>query len=227
MAIVRHEIEVAPRLSDVIRALPVLTHDTAVLGVDENGTPLLWNLQDPSAGALLAVAGSVNEAQRVLWVMRKSLLAGGIPSLLTMYWVGEGRGDALTKVISPYTRELEETIWRLGDLVNSREHGRVRGESVVLFLSDLARALQVDWDAYYLLEYLIRRGAAQQVWVVAALGMEDANERIWRWVGRFRTHLVGPLEGTARRRLGAPEIQGGLWQIRTRGRWVSFALPCL
>jgi len=141
-----------------------------------------------------------------------------------MLWVGEGQCDALTEVISPYTRALEETIKRLGDLVDSRAHGRLRGESVVLYLSDLVRALQVDWDAYYLLEYLVQRGAGQKVWVVAALEAGRADERVWRWVGRFRTHLVGPLADTAVRwRLGVPESE--FWQVRTKGRWVSLVLP--
>jgi hypothetical protein len=222
---VRHETAVrVPRLKEVIGALPVLTHETAVLGLDEDGVPVLWNLQDPAVGALLVVGETLGQAQQPLWVMRESLLAGNTPATVRMLWVGEGQGDALTEVISPYTRALEETIKRLGDLVDSRAHGRLRGESVVLYLSDLVRALQVDWDAYYLLEYLVQRGAGQKVWVVAALEAGRADERVWRWVGRFRTHLVGPLRDTAvRRRLGVPESE--FWQVRTKGRWVSLVLP--
>ncbi len=222
---VRHEIAVrVPRLKALIGALPVLTHETAVLGVDEDGAPVLWNLQDPAVGALLVVAETLTQAQQPLWVMRESLRMGNTPATVRMLWVGEGSGDALIEVVSPYTRALEETIKHLGDLVNSRAHGRLRGGSVVLFLSDLVRALRVDWDAYYLLEYLVRRGAEQKVWVVAALEARRADERVWRWVGRFRTHLVGPLGDTAvRRRLGVPESE--FWQVRTKGQWVSVVLP--
>ncbi len=217
-----HEV---PRLKEIIHALPV-THETAVLGVGEDGVPLLWNLQDPAVGALLVVAESTVQAQQPLHVLRESLLAGNIPATLRMIWVGEGRGDELTEVISPNTRALETTIKQLGDLVESRAHGKLRGGSVVLFLSDLVQALKVDWDAYYLLEYLVRRGARQKVWVVAALEAGQADERVWRWVGRFRTHLVGPLENDAvRLRLGATE--SGLWQVRARGSWVSLVLPRL
>jgi len=174
------------RLDEVVMRLPVLTHATAVLGVGEDGVPVVW---DALGGKSLLILGEgLVLPWQVLDAARVSLEGNNTRHVLEITWVTERetRGRGITDVVSPHERTLEQTLRRLADLVDRRRHGQNRGATQVLILDDLAQVLKADYEARWALEFVVKRGAGVGVQVLAAVDGNDLTRRpVKGWDGRF------------------------------------------
>lgn len=179
------------RLSEVLDALPHATHWTAVLGVCEDGVPYLWELRQPFS--LLVTGEGLTLPWRVLDAVRVSLERHNTRGLLEITWVTERetRGGGITDAISPHERVLEQTLYRLADLVDARSHGRLRGPRQVLILDDLTQVLGIDREALWALEYLLKHGNRGDLAVLAAVDRALVARRpLSRWAERFKGVIV-------------------------------------
>ncbi len=174
------------RLDEVLMRLPVLTHATAVVGVGEDGVPVLWDTQHGKS--LLVIGKGLALPWQVLDVARVSLEGNNTLHFVEITWVTERetRWRVITDVVSPYERTLEQTLRRLADLVDRRQHGQNRGAVQVLILDDLAQVLKADYEARWALEFVVKRGAGVGVQVLAAVDGNDLTRRpVKGWDGRF------------------------------------------
>jgi len=181
----RERIEPVGRLDDVLRRLPVHLPWTALLGVGEDGVPLLVDLLDPRVGPLL-IAAAPEAGRLLLDTIRVSLVKQNRLHEMQIFWGTEREGTrsvGMVRVFALHDRRLEETLLHLADVAESREHGRLMGPVLVLLLDDLGRVLEADREALWALEYLLRRGTQQRVWVAAAVDEDD--RRVRRWYRHF------------------------------------------
>ncbi len=175
------------RLDEALMRLPVLTHAAAVVGVGEDGTPVLWDAQHGKS--LLVIGKGLALPWQVLDAARVSLERHNTRHLVELTWVTgrERQGDrGITTVVSPYERTLEQTLRRLADLVDRRRHGQNRGAVQVLILDDLAQVLKADYEARWALEFVLERGAGVGVQALAAVDGNTLTRRpVKGWDKRF------------------------------------------
>jgi len=180
------------QLEDALMHLPVLTHATAVLGVGEDGIPVLWDAQHSKS--LLVIGEGLVLPWQVLDAARVSLERHNTRHLVELTWVTarERQGEyGITTVVSPYERTLEQTLYRLADLADRRQHGQNRGAVQVLILDDLAQVLKADYEAHWALEFVVKHGAGVGVQVLAAVEHSATSHRpLKRWVERFKGTMV-------------------------------------
>lgn len=179
------------RLDEVLMRLPVLTHATAVVGVGEDGVPVLWDAQHGKS--ILVIGEGLVLPWQVLDAARVSLEGNNTRHVLEITWVTERetRGRGITDVVSPHERTLEQTLRRLADLVDRRRHGQNRGATQVLILDDLAQVLKADYEAHWALEYLVKNGGQGDLAVLAAVERSAASRRpLNRWVTWFKGTIV-------------------------------------
>jgi len=175
------------RLDEVLMRLPVLTHATAVLGVGEDGIPVLWDAQHGKS--LLVIGEGLALPWQVLDAARVSLERHNTRHLVELTWVTarERQGDrGITTVVSPYERTLEQTLYRLADLADRRRRGQNRGSMQVLILDDLAQVLKADYEAHWALEFVVKYGVRVGVQVLAAVDGNTLTRRpVKGWDKRF------------------------------------------
>jgi len=174
-------------LNRVLNTIPVLTHATAVLGVGTDCVPILWDAQ--GGKNLLVIGEGLILPWQVLDAARVSLAQNNTRHLVELTWVTarERPGEyGSTTVVSPYERTLEQTLRRLADLVDRRQHGQNRGAVQVLILDDLAQVLKADYEARWALEFVLERGAGVGVQALAAVDSSTLTRRpVKGWDGRF------------------------------------------
>ncbi|BAJ64466.1 hypothetical protein [Anaerolinea thermophila] len=178
------------RLDEVVMRLPVLTHATAVLGVGEDGVPVVW---DALGGKSLLILGEgLALPWQVLDAARVSLEQHNTRHLVEITWVTEreARGHRITDVVCPHDRALEQALYRLADLVDRRRHGQNRGATQVLILDDLAQVLKADVEAHWALEFVLKHGGKNGVQVLAGADYRALTRRpVKGWDGRFGSVL--------------------------------------
>lgn len=174
-------------LNRVLNTIPVLTHATAVLGVGTDCVPILWDAQ--GGKNLLVIGEGLILPWQVLDAARVSLAQNNTRHLVELTWVTarERPGEyGSTTVVSPYERTLEQTLRRLADLVDRRQHGQNRGAVQVLILDDLAQVLKADVEAHWALEFVLERGAGVGVQALAAVDSSTLTRRpVKGWDKRF------------------------------------------
>jgi len=166
------------QLEDDDEGIPPLT---AVLGLDEDGVPLLIRLPSPDVAHIL-VAGTTGSGKTVLLqTMILSLAMVNLPRQLVLVLVDpKGHAfrlfDGLPHLARPVIRDTEETAEALQSLVRLMERqGACAGSraamqpSVVLVIDELADVLMVGGKPVQLaLTRLTQRGRGAGIHVIAA-----------------------------------------------------------
>jgi len=222
-----------PTLQEVLANLPIQLPNVALLGICEDGVPLLLDLQNARLGSLLVVADDLRSSQHLLDIIRLSLTYQNRPHELQILWGSERSipgSTAMLKTVALHDREMERTLIHLADIAESRQHGKLLGPTLILLLDDLNLATEIDREARWAMEFLLRNGAQQRVWIVAAQDTASlAKHRLW--LERFKTPIFGPIHDLkARTLLSLPEFtevpaSAGVFTVNSQGAWLRFWVP--
>ena len=229
----------APTLDAACRDLPT---QTAILGVCEDGLPLLLDLHDPAPGSLLVVSGSLPEARGVLQQAAASAcltssrhqVQVAVISQQPYEWerclAGVSVPEQLLGVHAPHSLEARERILALARLGNSRLLGRLQQPPILLLLDDLAWVAAADHELQVHLRWLLENGPEMMIWSIASL-QEWAALEMRAWLPRFGTRVFGAVQQALAKALGAPPAMAygaargnGIFELKTRDGWTRFAL---
>ncbi len=224
-----------PTLEEVISGLPLLTHEAALLGVCEDGVPLLLDLHNPSPGALLIIGRENTTAVNLIEIVHQSLLIANNQFTLELFRISDSipaTSHPLEHWISPYDRTLESTLHRLADIASARQNGKMRGPSIVLLLDSLEWVLEADPEAMWALEYLLHYGPNQKIWSLVATTLDDESVRL-RWLRRFKTLIwAADLSPEVKRQFNLPEHPyssllpaSHCFSLKSQGQWLHIWLP--
>ncbi|WP_299025540.1 hypothetical protein [uncultured Thermanaerothrix sp.] len=224
-----------PTLPDVLAGLPFLSHEVALLGVCEDGVPLLLDLRNPSPGALLVISAQPATSIMMLNVIRESLQGANAPFSLQMIRVTDAlavTAHPLERLVNPFERELEQALLSLADLADSRQHGRLRGPSILLVVERLEWILQADQEAIWAFEHLLHYGPALKIWPLVATH-PNSETTLTRWLRRFGTLIWGAdLSASLKEQFGVPENplsqhlpHSRCFSLRSQGQWLHLWLP--
>lgn len=222
-------------LLDRLSPLPAFT---SVLGVCDDGMPLLFDLADGSPGsvlvlgdegsgkvqllhAILASASCLNPADRVVFhVITPN--PGAFESLL--------RFPNCQAVLSAYERDASELVFDLAALAEQRRTGRGKGGVELLAIHDLPAFVQHnDYEVNAYLRWLVSSGPDASIWTIASLKTPQS----WRidedFLEAFGTKLTG-CTASAQLGSGYPDLPApiqlpGVFAVRLGDEWVRFWVP--
>jgi hypothetical protein len=220
--------------------LPHYPTETALLGMCDDGLPVLFDLTDPRPGPLLLTGDSGSGKTTLMQGLLRSLIAVNsqyeikyalIPSKPDEWAAYENTTEHCFAFHPQYDTAAGDTIIRLAEIADQRRVGKEMGASILLLIDDLRFLSRADYDVRLNFEWLLKCGPELGVWPVVSLPSVAARE-MSRVVSYFRTRLIGhmPAENSTRITLfdGCnPESlrPGKQFAVRVEDAWLRFHLP--
>jgi len=226
-------------LRDVLDRLGDLPPGSAVVGICEDGLPLLFDLTEPSAGSILIQGDNPLANTRLLQTILASAAALNPADRLQFTIVTPNPGEfqdfekmnQCRAVISAFDRVSSELVIELAEITEQRRYGRNRGEVEILAMDDLPAFVQNnDYEVNAYLKWLVQYGPRSSIWPVATV----KNAQVWRMENGnlqvFGTVFQGQ---TSTNRLassgGSGALPGsncaGLFSTTIGREWVRFWVP--
>jgi hypothetical protein len=228
-------------LESVLLSLAPLPPYSALVGICEDGLPLLLDLRNPESGSILMV-GDPAAANRPLL---RSLLASAVLlntiEEVQLYLVTV-EGEAYTEfqevpgaleIISPHDPATSELIWHLACRAQQQPCGSQAQGVEVLLIEDLeALVAQLDPLGRDELAWLVEVGPQAGVWVIAGVDAVRFSEIDGSLSAVFRTQLIDAVDpGLLENLTGlSPEVgielvPGAQYCARRAGDYIHFWLP--
>ncbi|RME76691.1 MAG: DNA translocase FtsK [Chloroflexi bacterium] len=225
-------------LLPLLRSLPNLPKQSAVLGLDESGTPLVLRLTSPDVAHVL-VAGTTGSGKTAL--VRSIALSLALFNRLgdvQMVFIdpkGSGfapfvqgvNGGVLPHLLRPPVRDVHRAVFLLGEMVEEmvrRDQRRISEPRIVIFIDELADLMEQGGKAMdRLMTRLTQRGrsagihliACTQKPLVAAIGSITRSN--------FPVRLVGSVASADDAKIAAGIPNSGAEKLLGRGDFVLVA----
>ncbi|HBG74043.1 MAG: hypothetical protein A2X25_08405 [Chloroflexi bacterium GWB2_49_20] len=226
-------------VQELIAQNPSLPEDTLMLGMANDGLPVLLNLYEPAPTPLL-VMGDAGSGKTCL--MRTLACATDLiqdPSDIQFGVVSNNPDEWQAVDVSPGSvgvwpanhPSAGQFIQRVVDWARQPLHGR---QVMILFLDDLSSLIHTSYEVQENIKWLLLNGSKNQVWIVASLnGMCAIRMRVW--LDLFNTHIFGYIhQPSVARALTADSfsdfeslVPGLEFDIKQQGGWLRFWLPAL
>ena len=221
-----------------------LPAQSALLGLGDDGLPVMLDLLDPSPGAV-AIIGDEREAQ--LEMLRSVIASAALRNspralqfvVLSMQpeswqkWVTERGFDRHSMGILPANEETaREWILRMADWTEDRRTGRRSGPPVLFILDTLSFLPRLELDARLNFDWLAKEGPIAAIWPIAAISI-DLAASLGSRLGPFQTKVLGYTDDPSlyvRVANVDPEETGafrkrGTFAVRVGENWLRFRLP--
>ncbi len=230
-----------PRSLEQILALnPRLPAQTAILGICDDGYPVLFDLMDERPGALLVMGATGSGKTRLLKMIVKSAVSLNSPyevkySLITSQpeeWADLNQtGGHCHSAAADYEDAAGENIIRLAETASARKTGRQEGAAILLVVDDLRFIITADSDVRLNFEWLLKNGPASGIWPVVALAEHNALD-MPRIISQFHTRIIGRMPAASSKRLALFDgldtenlETGKQFAVRVQNDWLNFWLP--
>ncbi|HEX2910426.1 MAG TPA: DNA translocase FtsK [Chloroflexia bacterium] len=223
---------VAVHLFPVMRNLPgELPPNSPILGLDENGVPLLLRLDSPDIAHIM-ISGTTGSGKTVLArSMIASLALQNPPEDVRMLLIDpKGRGyrdfNGLPNLICPVVTDPQDGLHRLRWAVRHMEKRDESGVStplLVIFIDELADLIMVGGkEMEYLVTRLTQRGREAGIHVVACTQKPSASVIGGIAKSNFPTRVVGKVVSPEDARLASGMAGSGAEKLMGRGDFLLF-----
>lgn len=220
------------RLLSLCQQLPEVPKQTVVLGLDENGVPLLLRLPSPEVAHVL-VAGTTGSGKTALAQSMALSLAMhnrlGEVQMIMIDPKGSGFGPlaGLPHLLRPVVREIHQAIFLLGELVEEmvrRDHDGISEPRVVVFIDEVADLLEQGGNAMgRLLTRLTQRGRSAGIHIIACTQKPLAASIGSLTKSNFPVRLVGSVASPDDARVAAGIAGTGAEKLLGRGDFLLIA----
>jgi hypothetical protein len=223
--------------SSVLSHFQPLPPYSTVLGICNDGLPLLLDLSDPNPGAILITGLQHSGKMRLLRSILLSACNLNTSDQLYFYLVTPNPGlnhdignlDNCYGVYSSYDRTACELVVDLAALAEQRKSGRHLGTKCILAIDNLYELIKhQDFEVINHLKWLFRYGANNGIWVISTLESERSYLIEDGLLSQQKTHIVAGndtrlLPEYSQQSQSSQELQG--YRTRVGMEWVDFWLP--
>ena len=226
-----------PSLEDVLDRLGLLPSGSLLLGMANDGLPVLLNLYDPSPGSILLIgdpgSGKTTLLKTLALTIARLYEANDVQfSVTTSATESWGDMEGLPNcagICSINGNDARELVASLFDWA----HQNNKSQQVVLFLvDDLGKTSQWDETAKSQLRWLLMRGPSRRIWPILTLNplmIADVKE----WLPLFRTFIYGKISNpmlsgifTGASNAHLDTLQGGTeFSMKEGNHWLKFWIP--
>jgi S-DNA-T family DNA segregation ATPase FtsK/SpoIIIE len=226
------------KLLNLCRRMKEIPKQTAVLGLDEQGTPLLLRLPSPDVAHIL-VAGTTGSGKTALVrSMALSLAMYNRLGAVQMLFIDpKGTGfepflslDGLGGVphlLRPPVREIHQAIFLLGEMVEEmirRDRDRISEPRVIIFIDEMADLMQQGGKAMdRLMTRLTQRGRSAGLHIVACTQKPLVAQIGSLTRSNFPVRLVGSVASADDAKIAAGMPGTGAEKLLGRGDFVLVA----
>ncbi len=212
---------------------------STVLGICDDGLPLLLDLNDPNPGAILISGQQHSGITRLLRSIILSACTLNTPDQLYFHMITPNPGlnhdmgnfDHCYGVYSSYDKAACELVVDLAALVEQRKSGRHLGVKCILAIDNLYEMIKhQDFEVINHLRWLYRFGANNGIWVISTLESERSNMIEDGLLDEQKTQIVAGSEAyllpdSSHQNQRSQDIQS--YRTRIGREWVDFWLPSI
>jgi hypothetical protein len=209
-----------------------------LLGVCEDGLPLLIDLTDPSPGSFLIVGDERSGKAHLLQAILASACYLNPPERVAVSVITPHPGlfeglesiQNCRAVLSAYDRNASEYVIELSALAEQRRYGRHQGQVEILALHDMPEFVQYnDYEVNSYLKWLVEHGPSSSIWTIASI----KASQLWRirdgfyeafgsqLTGRSSSTQITSGQDTAYDRPQSP----GVFSTQVGDEWIRFWVP--
>jgi hypothetical protein len=224
---------------------PDLPGQSIVLGVCEDGFPLVLDLFDPGPGALLSI-GDDRESQLAL--LRNAidsaasrcsprqlqfLVVSHQPQAWRAWVKDRGFQRHCLAVAGADDESVHEWLLRLADWTEQRRQGQLSGPPVLLVMDTLSFLSRLAYDVRLNFDWMVKESPPAQIWPLAAVSTELASSLGQRALRVFQSRILGFSRDTLvfTQLAGISEQEAsyfgepGRFAVRVGESWIHFHLP--
>jgi GTPase SAR1 family protein len=192
-----------PTLAEVLDELGDLPPFTVVIGLAEDGLPILLNLEEPETGALLVVGDPLCGKTSLLNMFIRSACTTNPPRSLRFCCISTRPEEFYShktlphcyKIVSAYSEDALKTIEELVGIAEQRKYGRYGDEAIILVIDDLPGTIeQIGVDGMNLLRWLVEHGAYSKIWTTASLDTSQTGRLEDGFTNSFPTWILGKID---------------------------------
>lgn len=220
------------RLLQLCLHLPEIPKQSAILGLDESGIPLLLRLPSPEVAHAL-ISGTTGSGKTALaQTMALSLAMHNRLGEIQMILIdpkGEGFGplNGLPHLLRPVVREIHQAIFLLGELVEEmirRDRENISEPRVVIFIDEVADLIEQGGNAMSrLLTRLTQRGRSAGIHIIACTQKPLAASIGSITRSNFPVRLVGSVTSADDAKIAAGIAGTGAEKLMGRGDFLLVA----
>jgi hypothetical protein len=180
---------------DIFQPLPSYS---TVLGICQDGLPLLLDLNDPNPGAILITGLHHTGKTQLLKSILFSACKMNTTDQLYFYLITPepGNNGDLNRlehcygIYSAYDKNACELVVELSALAEQRKSGRHLGVKCILAIDNLYEFIKhEDFDVINHLRWLYKYGAANGIWLISTLESERTNLLEPALLDEQKTHI--------------------------------------
>jgi len=184
-----------PALESALDKFQPLPREALFLGIASDGSPLLLNLFDPSAGPILLVGdsgvGKTTFLRNIAWSVNVLHAPRKVQyGILTANPEGWWHMAHYPTCIAVFNLMNQEATAYLSSLQAWSIANRVRKQAVLVLLDGLEMIESALPQARRLMRWVPKNGPASLVWPIVTLNAELLPE-VQDWLGVFQTHIFG------------------------------------
>ena len=226
-------------LEELIVQNPSLPNDTLMLGMADDGLPILLNLSEPVPSPVLVLGDTGVGKTSLMQVLARATDLVQTPSDIQFGVVTNQPEQWQAMDVSPGSLGVwpsnhpsaREFIQRVADWGRQPEHGR---QKIFLFLDDLASIINTSYEIQENIKWLLLNGGKNQVWIVASLNvMRAIHMRVW--FDLFNTRIFGYIQQPSLSRALTKDslsnfrslVPGLEFDIEQQGGWLRFWIPAI
>jgi hypothetical protein len=222
-----------PSLDTALASLPPVPAHALLLGVANDGMPLMLDLRDPAPGPVLVVGDSGSGKTDFLRFAAAALMRTHRPDEAQFYtltpapaeWSGFEEQVHCLRIVDLMEGGAHGALERLADSMQEKRSG----SAVLLLVDDLT---MVDPEALGVLAWALAEGPRAGLWPLVTVNTEAAL--VWsEWLELFHTRIFAQMASPEAARALAPAPDGGLdnllagaqFSLRSGGHWLRFWAP--
>ena len=230
-----------PSLEHLIQDLAPLPIHSVVVGVCDDGLPILLDLMNPVSGCILLAGGAGCGKTRLLASMLQSVSMVTPHRKLRITGITNSLKDWQVTASSPHSYrwtspggfEAAAIIHELARISEQRRDGHEDGSVLLLVIDELAELLdKLDRESIDLMAWLVKNGPACHVWTFATLDTSQILDPS-KVVEAFGTWLFGNTHAgqTEMKYSHFPQdiagslIPGAQFCLEMEGEWLRFWIP--
>jgi len=210
---------------------------SSIIGVCDDGLPLLFDLSNPSAGCILILGGVQTGKYQLLKSILHSASLLNTPREVNYYVVSPDPGkfaeladyDHCSGVFSSYERSVRELVIELASIAEQRKSGRHTGAVIILAIDDLYTFLKNrEFEVDVHLKWLLKHGPNNGMWCIGTLQPEYLIKLNCEHLLSFKTRLIAnsyPLALDAGNKQSYPGIQPDTFTTQIGNQSIHFWIP--